>query len=91
MKNARLSTARGISLSLRNIIYGNGNDDYATMADFMDALEDSTTADELVRNLNRIKLVGFYNPTIDRDTPNYVRLKAKDGMGNIHYMVVNKD
>ena len=86
MKNVTLFTANGTNLSLSNICHGGGNDGYASVIDLMDAVEDSKTAKDFLRNVSALNFVGFENPKIDHETEEYVRLRGTDGMGNARYM-----
>ena len=86
MKNVTLFTANATNLSLSNICHGGGNDGYASVVDLMDAVEDSKTAKEFLAKISALNFVGFENPKIDRETDEYVRLRANDGMGNNRYM-----
>ena len=79
-----LTTADGIPESLSNLWY-TGDCDIAT---FTDAVEDSRTGAELVRNLGRLKL--FRKFTLQRETDTKIRLKGTDRMGNISYLTVTK-
>ena len=88
MKNVTLFTANATNLSLSNICHGGGarNDRYASVIDLMDAVEDSKTAKDFLTRISALNFVGFENPKIDRETDEYVRLRAEDGMGNTRYM-----
>ena len=52
--------------------------------DMYDAIEDATNAIELVDGVNKANK--FLTFSIDRETNEYVRLIAKDWIGNIRYI-----
>lgn len=79
MKNPVYLTSGGIRMSLSNLYFRNES----SVIEIQDAVEDSSTADELAANLNRLDL--FEKFTVDRVTGVYVRLKSKDCWGNTHY------
>lgn len=89
MKDVGLYSIKGIPCALSNICHGNGINDYATVMDLYDAVEDSETAEDLVRNVNSLKLVAgkFF---IDRETAEYVRLKALTPLGGADILKVYK-
>ena len=76
MRNARFFNKSNIPLAWSNY--------FDNVEDLNDAIEDSTNAEELVENVNRI--VNFLTFSIDRETSEYVRLIAKDYLGNIRYI-----
>lgn len=89
MRDVELFTISGIPCALKNICHGNGINEYATVMDLYDAVEDSKTSDELVRNINRLKLVaGVFS--VDRETTEYVRLKALTPLGGADILKVYK-
>lgn len=76
MRNARFFNKRNILLAWSN--------DFDNVEHLYDAIEDSTNAKELVKNVNSV--ARFLKFGIDRETSEYVRLIAKDGWGNIRYI-----
>jgi hypothetical protein len=84
MKNPQLMTASRIHEALSNLCLWN---DTNTM-DICDAVEDSATAAELVTNINALHIACKF--TLDRETPEYVRLKAHDAFGNVKYFIAYK-
>ena len=60
------------------------SNDFDNVELLYDAIEDSTSATELVKNVNRV--ARFLTFSIDRETSEYVRLIAKDCWGNIRYI-----
>ena len=72
--------------ALSNICHGNGRNKYSTALDLADAAEDSKSPEQLLRNLNRLNLIGMDNMTIDRDTDTYTRIKGSDVLGNAHFL-----
>lgn len=85
MKNPRLKTSTGIPESLSNLWYCNE----CSIAQIEDAVEDSNTGEELMRNLNNLNL--FRKFTLDRETDTKVRLKSVDSLGNISYFEATKE
>lgn len=79
MKNPVYLTSSGIRMSLTNLYFRNES----SVIEIQDAVEDSSTAEELAVNLNKLDL--FEKFTVDRVTKTYARLKSKDGFGNTHY------
>lgn len=79
MTNAKYMTKDGTLLSLSNLYYRNE----CSVMEINDVVEESTTATELMRGLNKLNL--FEKFSIDRTTDTYVRLKSKDAFGNIHF------
>ena len=79
-----LTTADGIAESLSNLWYTGDCD----IAAFTDAVEDSRTGAELVRNLNGLRL--FRKFTLHKETDTKIRLKGTDRLGNISYLTVTK-
>lgn len=79
-----LTTADGIAESLSNLWYTGDCD----IAAFTDAVEESRTGAELVRNLGRLKL--FRKFTLHKETDAKIRLRGTDRMGNISYLTVTK-
>lgn len=80
----------GMCGALSNICHGNGRNGFSTVIDLRDAVEDSDAPYELLENISALNLVGFCKITVDRDTPEYTRLKGSDGFGNIHYLNIGK-
>lgn len=76
MKNARFFNKSNIPLAWSN--------DFDNVEHLHDAIEDSTNAKELVKNINSV--ARFLTFSIDRETSEYVRLIAKDCWGNIRYI-----
>lgn len=76
--------------ALSNICHGNGHNSFCTVMELRDAVEDSDSPDELLKNVSALKQVGFHDIMVDRDTPDYTRLKGRDGFGNIHYLKIGK-
>lgn len=85
MHNPVLKTQGGTIEALSNLCY----DVRCTVIDIEDAVEDSSTSEELLRNINNLKL--FDKFSLDRETDKYVRLISVDCWGNKHYLVVQKD
>lgn len=85
MKNPRLMTATGIPEAMSNLCYHGGS----KVMDIYDAVEDSSTAQELVQNLNRLNI--FRPFRLDRETDKYVRLKVEDCLGNASYLTADKE
>lgn len=76
MKKPVLMTAHGLTESL-SMLYNNGN---CNVIMIYDTIEDSRTAEELVANMNKLKLLNKFK--LDRETPEYVRLTTTDYLGN---------
>lgn len=55
--------------------------------DIRDAVEDATSAEEMVYNLNKLKPYNKF--TIDRVTHDYVRVVSVDKLGNKTYIKAN--
>lgn len=83
MHSPKLMTANRIPEALSNLCFGG-----STVTDIYDAIEESPTAAELVRNINALDLLRDF--TLDRETATYVRLKSVDRCGNVSYLIVNK-
>ncbi len=77
----RFYNINDINEALTNIAHGNGHNDYATPIQLKDAVEDSTTAKELLSNLQKLHFVGWNNLSIDRETKYYVRIKGESASG----------
>lgn len=84
MKNPELMTVHGEKENL-SVLYSKEN---CTVIKIYDTVEESKTAEELVANLNKLKLLNKFK--IDRDNPEYVRLVTTDYLGDKHYLVVKK-
>ncbi len=84
MKKPVLITAHGVKESL-SVLYNNNNCDVIKI---YDAVEESKTAEELVANLNKLKLLNKFS--LDRDKPEYVRLITMDYLGDKHYLIAEK-
>ena len=76
MRNAKFFNKNNIPLAWSN--------DFDNVAHLHDAIEDSTNAKELVKNVNSV--ARFLRFSVDRETSEYVRLIAKDCFGNIRYI-----
>ena len=76
MRNAKFFNKSNTLLAWSN--------DFDNVEHLYDAIEDSTNANELVKNVNRV--ASFLTFSIDRETNEYVRLIAKDCWGNIRYI-----
>lgn len=76
MKNARFFNKNNITLAWSN--------SFDNVEHLHDAIEDSTNAKELVKNVNSV--ARFLKFSIDRETSEYVRLIAMDGLRNIRYI-----
>ena len=87
MKFERFFNSNNSNCALSNIAHGNAMvTAYSTPVDVLDAIEDAETPRELLQNLKQLRLVGFGNIVIDRETNKYVRVKGSDLLGNIHYI-----
>lgn len=64
------------------------SNDFDNVEHLHDAIEDSTNAKELVKNVNSV--ARFLRFSVDRETEEYVRLIAEDCFGNIRYIKVWK-
>ena len=84
MKNPELSTASGELEKLTDLF----SEDNCSIFAINDVIEDSTTGAELVRSLNSLKL--FSKFTLERETPEYVRLVSTDCFGKRHYFRAEK-
>lgn len=80
----QLMTANGFPEALSNLWYWNQCD----IATFLDAIEDSKNAEDLVRRINGLRI--FRKFTLSRETDSYVRLKGIDNLGNVSYLVIHK-
>ena len=80
MKNPELITENGSPENL-TVLYFKDN---CSVIAIQDAIEDSATGGELAANLNKLKL--FSKFALDRETPEYARLKTTDCFGNKHYL-----
>ena len=88
----KLFYANGTRGALSNICHGNGIvKAYASVMDLRDAVEDSNNSEELLKNLKKLRLVGMGNLVIDRDNSNYTRVKGADALGNVHYLIAEKN
>ena len=76
MRKGKFFNASNIPLAWSN--------DFDNVEHLHDAIEDSTNARELVKNVNSV--ARFLRFSIDRETSEYVRLIAKDVWGNIRYI-----
>ena len=85
--SVRLVNVRGSRYALSNIACGNGVDNFATVVDLLDAIEDSYGGEEMLSKVSKLQLLGFYNIQLDRETNEYVRLKGNDSLGNKFYLI----
>ena len=76
MRKAKFFNKSNIPLAWSN--------DFDNVEHLHDAIEDSTNARELVKNVNSVAT--YLRFSIDRETSEYVRLIAKDVWGNIRYI-----
>lgn len=76
MRKARFFNASRTPLAWSN--------DFDNVEHLHDAIEDSTNAKELVKNVNSV--ARFLRFSVDRETEEYVRLIAKDCFGNLRYI-----
>lgn len=79
MKDARYSNRDNVQLSLSNLYSG----EECSVAEILDVVEDSKTAEELADGLNKLQLSEKF--TVDRKTDQYVRLKSINAFGSLHY------
>ena len=84
MKNPELFTETG-SLEDMTILFLRYN---CSVMEIRDVIEDSSTGSELVAGINRLKL--FSKFTLDRETPEYVRLKTTDCFDRTYYLKAYK-
>ena len=84
MKKPELITIHGVKENL-SVLYSNNN---CNVIKIYDTVEESQTAEELVANLNRLKLLNKFS--LDRDKPGYVRLVTTDYLENMHYLIAQK-
>lgn len=85
MHSPCLKNSNGAMESLSNICL----DSRCTRLQIEDAVEDSTTSEELIKNINHLKL--FAKFSLDRETDKYVRLVMTDPWGDKKYLVAQKD
>ena len=84
MKNPELITVHGVKENLSTLY----NNDNCSVITIYDAVEDSSTGEKLMKNLNKLKLLQKF--TIDREKPDYVRLVTTDYLGKRHYLIASK-
>ena len=84
MKNPELFSETGTREDL-TILFLRYN---CSVMEIQDVIEDSRTGAELVAGLNRLKL--FSRFTLDRETPEYARLKTMDCFDNTFYLKAYK-
>ncbi len=84
MKNPELFSANGVPEPM-SIMYHKNN---CTVIAIQDATEDSITGEELVANINKLRL--FSRFTLDRETVEYARLITVDCFGETHYFKAYK-
>ena len=85
MKLERVFNQNNMNQCITNILLKHGKN----VVDLMDAIEDSTTKDELVRNVNNVVLRGYYR--VDRETETYIRLVMDLFATNKSYLQVSKE
>lgn len=91
MKFERFFNSGNWNCAISNIAHGNAIvTAYSTPMDVYDAVEDAVDGIDLLRRLKKLKLVGWYNLHIDRETESYVRVKGTDVLGNVHYLKAGK-
>lgn len=90
MKSLKYFNSYRTPLAVSNCAHGNGHNGYSTVMEVYDAVEDSSTAEELLANFKKLHLT-VENLVIDRDTPSYTRLRCTDPFGNIHYFQASKE
>ena len=73
-------TLHGVAETLSSLY----NKDNCNVITILDTIEESDTSEKLVANLNKLKLLHKF--TLDRETPDYVRLVTTDYLGNRHYL-----
>jgi len=81
----RYITSNGIALALSNLWYRNE----CSVAAIDDAVEDARDGKDLVRLLNKLRILGGAF-RLDRETPSKVRLAQTDTLGNVRYLEVLK-
>ena len=59
-----------------------------SVMEIQDVIEDSESGAELTAKMNKLKL--FSKFTLDRETPEYVRLKTTDCFDNTYYLKAYK-
>ncbi len=79
MKNPELINENGMPENLAIMFHK----DNCTVIAIQDVTEDSITGDELVENLNKLRLFSRFR--LDRETSEYVRLITIDCWGKTHY------
>ena len=84
MKNPELITIHGVKENL-SVLYNNDNCNVITI---YDTVEESSSSEELVANLNKLKILNKF--ALNRETPEYVRLVTTDYLGNRHYLIAKK-
>ena len=83
MKKCVLLTRTGVPESLNNLC-----DHRVDVMAIHDAVEDSKDGKELLSKMKELRLLRTFSP--DRETEEYVRLRAVDRMGNISYFMAYK-
>ncbi|MBQ6773787.1 MAG: hypothetical protein IJQ56_05425 [Synergistaceae bacterium] len=84
MKNPELFSENGSKEDL-TILFLRYN---CSVMEIQDVIEDSESGSELTAKLNKLKL--FSRFTLDRETPEYVRLKTTDCFENTYYLKAYK-
>ena len=84
MKNPELFSENGSKEDL-TILFLRYN---CSVMEIQDVIEDSESGSELTAKLNKLKL--FSRFTLDRETPEYVRLKTTDCFENTYYLTAYK-
>lgn len=84
MKNPQLMTVSRTPEAMSNLCLWNDTN----VMDICDAVEGSSTAADLVKNINALHIGRRF--VFDRETSEYVRLKGTDAFGNKSYFVAYK-
>ena len=84
MRNPELITADGVNENLASLYFKNN----CSVIKIIDAVEESSTGEELAANLNKLKLFSKFTP--DRETAEYARVLTVDAFGNQHYLKAEK-
>ena len=84
MRNPELMKADGINENLTSLYFK----DNCSVIKIIDAIEESSTGEELSANLNKLKLFSKFYP--DRETAEYARVLTVDAFGNRHYLKAEK-
>ncbi|MBQ7577545.1 MAG: hypothetical protein IJT21_04655 [Synergistaceae bacterium] len=84
MRNPELLTADGANENIASLYYK----DNCSVIKIVNAVEESSTGEELSANLNKLKLFSKFYP--DRETADYARVVMTDPFGNKHYLKAEK-